>query len=149
MQYYQKTMFLILMLLTQVVFFWAIYVFLQLNWIGFFGANRAYLHLETPKFQEVFLSKLIQFSQGNNVIDAPASNADSCLWRDTCFLELSWIGLFGANTVYPHLEIPKFQEVFISKTLLILTWKQWSRCGRIEHRWFSLEKYMLFFNSAE
>jgi hypothetical protein len=24
---------------------------------GPFGGNRAYLHLETPKFQEVFLSK--------------------------------------------------------------------------------------------
>jgi hypothetical protein len=26
--------------------------------------------------QEVFLSKVIQFSQGNNVLDAPASKTD-------------------------------------------------------------------------
>jgi hypothetical protein len=33
---------------------------------------------------EVFLSKLTQFSQENNVIDPPASNTDGFLWRDIC-----------------------------------------------------------------
>jgi hypothetical protein len=39
-------------------------------------ANRAYLHLETPKFQEVFLSKTNSILSGNIVLDAPASNTD-------------------------------------------------------------------------
>jgi hypothetical protein len=32
---------------------------------------------------EVFLSKLTQFSQGNNVLDAPASTTKGVLSRDT------------------------------------------------------------------
>jgi hypothetical protein len=31
-------------------------------------------------------------------------------------LELSCIYLFGAKTAYDHLESPKWQEVFLSKT---------------------------------
>jgi hypothetical protein len=46
--------------------------------------NRGYLHLENPSLQEVFLSKVIQFSQGYNGVDASASNTDGFLWRDTC-----------------------------------------------------------------
>jgi hypothetical protein len=46
------------------VFIGEIHVFLQLRGIGLFGANTAYLHLETPNFPEVSLSKLSQFSQG-------------------------------------------------------------------------------------
>jgi hypothetical protein len=49
-------------------------VFLQLNGKCLVGANGIYLHLETPKLQEVFLSKLTQFSQEKNVTDAPAWN---------------------------------------------------------------------------
>jgi hypothetical protein len=47
----------ILLLLTQMVFFWEINVILQLSWKGLFGTNIAYLHLENPKWQVVFLSK--------------------------------------------------------------------------------------------
>jgi hypothetical protein len=43
--------------------FGEIHVFLQLSWVDLFGANRAYLHLETPKLEEVFLSKLALLSQ--------------------------------------------------------------------------------------
>jgi hypothetical protein len=32
------------------------------------------------------------------------------------FLQLSWIGLFGTKSVFHHLENPKLQEVFLSKT---------------------------------
>jgi hypothetical protein len=39
------------------IFFGEIYVFLQLKFIGPFGANTAYLHNENYGFQEVFLSK--------------------------------------------------------------------------------------------
>jgi hypothetical protein len=49
-------------------------VFLKLNGKCLVGANGVYLHLETPKLQEVFLSKLTQFSQKKIVLDAPASN---------------------------------------------------------------------------
>jgi hypothetical protein len=43
------------------------------------------------------------------------------------FLHLSWISLVGANRAHPHLGTPKLQEVFLSKTNSILSWKQGSR----------------------
>jgi hypothetical protein len=58
--------------------------FFQLSWIGLFGANRAYLHLETPKLQENSFKKLTQLSQGSNVLNAPHSNTEGALLRDTC-----------------------------------------------------------------
>jgi hypothetical protein len=73
-----------LLLLTQKVFLQEIYVFLQFRWTGLSGANRSYVHLETPKLQEVFLEKLTQFSQGNNVLNPPSSNKNGCLWHDIC-----------------------------------------------------------------
>jgi hypothetical protein len=51
--------------------------------MGLFEKNVAYLHHEKPKMQEVILYKLTQLSQGNNVLDAPASNIDGFLWRAT------------------------------------------------------------------
>jgi hypothetical protein len=44
-----------LQLLTYIVFFGEIHVFLQLSTIGVFGLITAYLDLETPKWKEVFL----------------------------------------------------------------------------------------------
>jgi hypothetical protein len=41
----------------------------------------------SPPLNEVAVSislKLTQFSNGNNVQDAAASNIDAFLWRDTC-----------------------------------------------------------------
>jgi hypothetical protein len=46
--------------------------------------NKAYLHLDTPNLQELFLEKLSKFSLDNNAVDAPASYTHSFLWRDTC-----------------------------------------------------------------
>jgi hypothetical protein len=39
------------------IFFGEIHVFLQLCFIGLFGANTAYLHNENYELQEVFLPK--------------------------------------------------------------------------------------------
>jgi hypothetical protein len=46
-----------LQLLTYIAFLGEAPVYLQLSSIGLFLAQRAYLHLETPKLQEVFLLK--------------------------------------------------------------------------------------------
>ena len=56
--------------------FGEIHVFLQLKLIGLFGADRAYLHFEFHELQEVFLSKLTQFSQRKIVLYASAFNTD-------------------------------------------------------------------------
>ena len=73
-----------ILLLTQIVFFREIHVFLQLNDIGLLETNRAYLHLEKAKLQEVYVPKLTHFSQGNYVLDPPACNTDGLLFSDTC-----------------------------------------------------------------
>jgi hypothetical protein len=82
---------------------------LQLCWIGLFGTNATFVHRENKDMQEAFLQKWTQFSQGDNVIDAAATNIDGFHWRDTGVFQLKWIGLFGANTAYLHLETLNFQ----------------------------------------
>jgi hypothetical protein len=104
-------------------------VFLQLTWIGLFGANTACVLLETPKLQEVFLEKLPQFSLGKNELDAATSNTDRFLSRDTCVPSAYLIGLSGAKKVYLNLENYDLQEVFLSKTNSVLIWKQYARCS--------------------
>jgi hypothetical protein len=51
-----------------------------------------FLHVENPEFQKVFLSETNSILTGNNVLDAPASNTDGFLLRDTCFssTQLIW-----------------------------------------------------------
>jgi hypothetical protein len=53
------------------------------------------------------------------------------------FLQLRFIGQFGANTAYLHNENYDLQEVFLSKTNSTLTWVQFARCCSFYHRWFS------------
>jgi len=66
---------------------------------------------------------------GNHVLDAAASNTHGFLWRDTCVYPLRWIGLFGAKGAHLHLESPKIQEVFLSKTKAVLTGKTCTGCS--------------------
>jgi hypothetical protein len=56
---------------------------LQLSRISLFGANRAYLTLKHLSCMKCSFEKLTQFSQGNNVLDAPASYTNVSLSRDT------------------------------------------------------------------
>jgi hypothetical protein len=86
------------------------------TWIIIFGAERAYIHLETPKkpkVQEILLQTLTQFSQGNNVLNATLSNIDGFLWTDACVSSTQLNKPNGANRPYIHLETPKFPEVFL------------------------------------
>jgi hypothetical protein len=105
-----------LQLLTYTDFFGEIQVFHQLRWIGVFGAKRAYQHLETPNLQKVIFQKLTQFSQGNNLLNAPASNTDGFLLRDTCVSSTYCIGLLKKKMTFLRLENSDLQEVFHSKT---------------------------------
>jgi hypothetical protein len=66
-----------------------------------FWTNKAYIHLEIPKLQEVFLSKQSQFLQVNTVLDAPASNTDGFLWEIHTFHHITWTALFGTKWVFP------------------------------------------------
>jgi hypothetical protein len=46
--------------------------------------NEPFFSLENYDLQEKSFQKLTHFLQGNNVLDAAASNTDGILWRDTC-----------------------------------------------------------------
>jgi hypothetical protein len=52
--------------------------------VGQFETDRAYLHLETPKLQDVFLSKTHSSLTGKYLLDAPAFNTDGFLSRQKC-----------------------------------------------------------------
>jgi hypothetical protein len=83
--------------------------------------NRAYLHFEKPKLQEVIFSKSNQFSQGKKVLDVAPSNIDGFLRWDTCVSSNQVNKIFGTKTAHLHLETPKSQEEFLSKTISVLT----------------------------
>jgi hypothetical protein len=70
-----------LLLLTQMVFIGKIHEFLQLCWIIMFGTEPIST-LKMLNCRKHSFLKLPQFSQGNNVLDAPSSNTDGILCRD-------------------------------------------------------------------
>jgi hypothetical protein len=138
-----------LLVRSKIVFFREIHVFLQLNWIDLFGTQRDYLHLENRKMQKYAFQKLIQFSQGNTVLDAPTSNADGFVSKDTCVFSRCWTDLGRTKFAFLHLEYSGWQHVFLSKTTWNHTGKQCAPWFCFEHTWFSLETYMWFFNWDE
>jgi hypothetical protein len=91
-----------------VVVFLATYMFSHFGWIGLFGGKKLYLHLETPNLQKVFLSKVVKFSEQNNVLGASASNMNALLGD---ILQLVWSGL------YLQFETPRLQECYLKHLL--------------------------------
>jgi hypothetical protein len=69
------------------------------------GPNTAYLLLETPKIQEVFLSKTNTVLTGKQC----ASNMDGFFWEIHVFLQVSWIGIFGTRWASSTLKIEIFR----------------------------------------
>jgi hypothetical protein len=65
-------------------FFGEIHVDLQLSWIGLFRVSTGYLHLETSKLQEVFLSKSNSSLTGKQCGKGTCSNTDGFLSGDPC-----------------------------------------------------------------
>ena len=104
-------------------------VFLQLNGKCLVLANGIYLHVETPKLQQVFLSKPTQFSQEKKVLDAPASN-DEGFPRETYVIHhLPLVGLFETQGDFLPFENFGLQEFFLSKHNTSLTCKKGARCS--------------------
>jgi hypothetical protein len=86
--------------LPHMVFFGELHAFLPLTWIGLFWAKSAHLHLESPNFREVFLSKV------NSVITEKQCAASFCFYTDDflreihVFLEVRWIGGSAAKWAF-------------------------------------------------
>jgi hypothetical protein len=72
--------------------------------------------LKNQSGRKYSFQNLTQFSQGNSVLDAAASNTDFFFFGDIyVFLQLGWIGLFGNKWDFLNLENSDLQEVFLSK----------------------------------
>jgi hypothetical protein len=65
------------------------------------------ISIRNTKTAESIPSKLTEFSQGNNELDASCSNIDGLFGEIHVFLQLHRICLFGGNRHYLHLETPK------------------------------------------
>jgi hypothetical protein len=122
------------------VFFWEIHVFQQFTWIGLFGTKCAFLPIENPVVQAVFLSKLTQFSLGHNVLYAPLYNihgfllrgacvSSTQLNRDTCVSSIQLIRSHLNKVRFTPPWNPDWQATFLSKTNVIVTGKQGARCS--------------------
>jgi hypothetical protein len=102
-------------------FFQEIHVFLQLTSIDLFGGKEAKNTLKHWNCRKYSFQTLTQFSQGNNVLDAPASKTDGCFLRGIhLFLRFSRTGLFLAKWAFHYLENYDLQEVFLSRSNSIL-----------------------------
>jgi hypothetical protein len=71
------------------VVFGELHVFLQLSEYAYLEQNEPFSTWNTIICRKYSYQKLTQFSQGNHVLDAHASNTDGFLSRDTSFLQLS------------------------------------------------------------
>jgi hypothetical protein len=97
------------------VFFLVIPVFLQLRWIGLFRTKRGNIHLDTCKFQELFLSKITQFSQAA-VCPMLKSLMQMVFFRETHVLhQLCCIHILWPKSAFLHLEIPMLQKYSLLK----------------------------------
>jgi hypothetical protein len=67
-------------------FFVEMHVFLQMIWMRLFVTKWAFLDLEIAKLQLDSFHILTQVTQGNNVLEAPASKTDVFLSRHTRLL---------------------------------------------------------------
>jgi hypothetical protein len=62
-----------------------VYVLLHFTWIGIFWTKWVFLPIENPVRRRYSFLQVTQFSQGNNVLDGPASNLDCLILRDKWF----------------------------------------------------------------
>jgi hypothetical protein len=73
--------------------------------------------------------KLTEFSQGKNVLDAPASTRDGFLCRDTCVSSSQLKRPIWNEMCHCLPENCHFQEELIAKTNSILSWEQCGICS--------------------
>jgi hypothetical protein len=101
----------------------------------FISAEKAYLEgqypiypLETLSSRNNSFQKLSKFSQGINMLGVAHSNIEGFLRTDTCASSTEKnTPKWKKKRAYVSLGKPKLQEVFLSKTLTILTGNQCPR----------------------
>jgi hypothetical protein len=76
------------LILTQMVFFKGFICFFNLAEEAYLEQNEPFSTLKTMICRKYSFQKQTQFSQGNNVLDATASNIDGFLWRGSCVFSI-------------------------------------------------------------
>jgi hypothetical protein len=94
----------VLQLLSWMVIFVEINVFLQLSWIGLYGSNKPHLHLQHLSFRKYSFKNICRFTQGNCMLDNPASKTHGFFRETQVFLQLRWMSLLEATWDFLHLE---------------------------------------------
>jgi hypothetical protein len=74
----------ILLLLTQNDLIREIHVFLQFSRMAYLEQTEPISTMQTLIYKKYSFQTQTQFSQGNNLLEAPASNTDVLLSRDKC-----------------------------------------------------------------
>jgi hypothetical protein len=77
--------------------------------------NEHFSNLKAVIFWQYFFQKLTEFTLGNNVLDAPASNTDGFVWRDTCVPSKKQKRPIWRNRAHLRLDPPNLQELFLEK----------------------------------
>jgi hypothetical protein len=104
-------------------------VFLHFSWRGLFWTKRGVLPLENPDWQQYSFLKDTQYSQGNNVLHAPASNFHGFISGDTCVSSTQVNRPIRKKNAFLNFVIPDWQVVFLLKTNSVLTEKQCATCS--------------------
>jgi hypothetical protein len=81
-----ETIWYTLLLLTLILFLHVIQIFFNSIVGSYFALSWCSSHFKTMEARQYSFHKLTQFSQGNIVLDPPASNTDSFLTREIVLL---------------------------------------------------------------
>jgi hypothetical protein len=82
-------------------FFLSRYTHVSSSYLNWLTCNKMrFLHLEKYDLQELFFPNLSEVSQGNNVLETPASNSVVFFLGMHVFPQLSCLGLFGTQWAY-------------------------------------------------
>jgi hypothetical protein len=95
----------------------------------FFKQNELFSTLKILICKKYSYKKLTQFSQGNNMPNAAAPNIIVFFGEIQVFLQLKVNRHVWRKQSLSPPEIPKLQEIFLSKTDYILTGKQCASCS--------------------
>jgi hypothetical protein len=98
-------------------------VFHQLRLIGVLEQRQTISTLKNRNSRRYSFQKLTLFSQGNNVLDAVASNIHGYLWKDPCVSSCQLNSPIYSQERLPPLKMTKLQEVFLSQSTSFLTGK--------------------------
>jgi hypothetical protein len=108
-------------------FFAGMHGFLQLTSIGLICGHTVYLHVDTPKLQEILRSKIHSTFTRNKVLNAAACSIHGFRWGGKSGTSTELNRCICHKHSLLHLETAKLQEAYLSKRDTVQTG---NRCAR-------------------